>query len=358
MEDTPMTDGTRSSGPHIRVFARLPHSWCGASVDAVDEVAAAAEVLGFDGVSVQDHVLAGPGVAPCGHAHAGDDRMVMESLTTLAWVAGRTSRVQLLTGVLVLPFRHLMWVAKMGATIDLVSGGRFILGVGIGAPRNRQTDGVQNMGPHSAISARETALFDLLGNRGRLMDEALEALHRLWTEDAASFVGEQVRFEGVDLYPKPVQRPRPPIWVGGRAEAAIRRAATLADGWFPSQASVRVLAEGREVARRLAAEAGRPEPVFGVNMFAVVDRDGEAARAAVRDGLGHRFRSEDGLLGATIAGTPDEVVARMLEYVSAGCSVFDLKFLPHRGSDSVRQMELLSRDVLPAVRDRAAVGTT
>jgi alkanesulfonate monooxygenase SsuD/methylene tetrahydromethanopterin reductase-like flavin-dependent oxidoreductase (luciferase family) len=241
----------------------------------------------------------------------------------------------------------------VGATIDQLSNGRLILGVGIGAPRSRQTDGVQNLGPHADISARETALFDLRGRRGELMDEALEALHRLWTHDTASFLGEQIRFESVDLVPRPVQQPRPPIWVGGRVEAAITRAATLADGWFPSQASIAVLAEGGARVRRLAAEAGRPPPTLGVNLFAALDRKGDQARGIVRDGLGHRFRTEDGLFGATLAGTPDEVAERMLGYVAVGCSVFDLKFLPHRGPDSVRQMELLAQDVLPAVRAAA-----
>jgi len=331
-------------------FVRLPHSWCGASVAAVAGVAEAAERLGFDGVSVQDHVLAGRGVAPCGHRHDGDDRTVMESLTTLAWVAARTSRVKLLTGVLVLPFRHVVWVAKTGATIDLLSGGRLVLGVGIGAPRSRQTDGVQNLGPHADISGRETALFDLPGPRGRLMDEALEALDALWTQDSASYDGTQVRFDGVDLQPKPVQQPRPPIWVGGRVDAAIRRAALLADGWFPSQASVEVLGGGRERALALAQEAGRPEPRFGVNMFVSVDPDGERARDVVRDGLGHRFRGEAALFASTIAGAPSEVATRMSDYVGVGCSVFDLKVLPHTGEDTVAQMELLAEEVLPALR--------
>jgi probable F420-dependent oxidoreductase len=348
-------NGVAVPAPPVRVFARLPHSWCGSSVEGVLEVAAAAEELGFDGVSVQDHVLSGHAVAPCGHRHDGDDRTVMEPLATLAYVAARTTRIRLLTGVLVLPFRHLIWVAKTGATVDVLSNGRFILGVGIGAPRNRQTDGVQNMGPHAEISARETALFDLRGPRGELMDEALEALDLLWTQESATYAGRHVQLVGVDLYPKPVQRPRPPIWVGGRAEAAIRRAATLADGWFPSQASVEVLAAGRATALRLAEDAGRPEPVFGVNMFAALDQNGVEARAVIRDGLGDRFRSEAGMFESTIAGTPDEVVERLLAYAAVGCSVFDLKFLPHRGDDSVRQMELLARDVLPTVRERARI---
>jgi alkanesulfonate monooxygenase SsuD/methylene tetrahydromethanopterin reductase-like flavin-dependent oxidoreductase (luciferase family) len=241
-------------------------------------------------------------------------------------------------------------VAKTGATLDVVSGGRLVLGVGIGAPRTRMTDGIQNLGPHAAISARETALFDLPGPRGQLMDESLAALDRLWTQDVASFEGEQVRFEGVDLVPKPVQRPRPRIWVGGRAEPAIRRAAILADGWFPSQASLSGLAEGREIALAAAREASRPEPRFGINMFVSVDRDGEAARAVVRDGLGHRFRGEGALFDSTIAGSPNDVAERMRAYAAAGCTVFDLKVLPHTGDATVAQMELLASAVLPVVR--------
>ncbi len=277
---------TSGPAPHPtsvpEVYVRLPHSWCGASLDAVVRVAEAAERLGFDGVSVQDDVLAGPGVAPCGHRHDGDDRTVMESLATLAFVAARTSRVRLLTGVLVLPFRHVVWVAKTAATIDVISSGRLVLGVGVGAARGRQTDGVQNLDPHADISARETALFDLPGPRGALMDEALEALDCLWTADPASYGGRYISFEDVDLVPRPVQQPRPPIWVGGRVDQAIRRAALLADGWFPSQASVEVLAAGRARAGELAAAAGRPAPFVGVNLFAAVDPDGDAARDGLR----------------------------------------------------------------------------
>jgi len=230
-----MTTGTDQP---VQVFVRLPHSWCGASLDATVRVAEAAERLGFDGVSVQDHVLASHEVAPCGHAHHGDDRVVMEPLATLAYIAARTSRVRLLTGVLVLPFRHLIWVAKTGATIDVLSNGRLNLGFGVGAPPNRQTDGVQNMGSHADISRRETALFNLPGPRGRLMDEALEALDLLWTRDSASFSGSMIQFEDVDLYPKPVQRPHPPLVIGTSGErVGLRIAARHAQTWNMARAT-------------------------------------------------------------------------------------------------------------------------
>lgn len=182
------------------------------------------------------------------------------------------------------------------------------------------------------------------------MDESLAALDRLWREEPATFAGDVIRFEGVDLRPLPVQRPRPPIWVGGRAEAVYRRVAEMADGWFPSQASVEVLAAGRARILELAAAAQRPVPRFAVNLFLSIDCDGNAAREVMRDGLGHRFRTEAGLFASTIAGDPAEVSARMRAYALAGCSAFDLKILPLSREATLAQAELLSREVLPALR--------
>jgi probable F420-dependent oxidoreductase len=345
-----MTEATTAEAGPLQVFVRLPHSWCGASVEAVIRVADAAEELGFDGVSVQDHILASHGVAPCGHRHQGDDRMVMESLATLAFVAARTDRVRLLTGVLVLPFRPIVSLAKAGATVDVLSNGRFILGVGVGASPGRFSDATQNLAPHSEIARRELALVNLPGPRGKLMDEALEALNRLWTEDSASYQGSTIKFEDVDLYPKPIQKPRPPIWVGGRAAAAIRRAATLADGWFPSQASVSVVAAGRDRALEKAAAANRPTPLIGVNLFISVDRDREVALDVISDGLGHRFATEEALWAATMAGTPADVLHRFSSYIEAGCSVFDLKILPHTEESILAQMRVFAAEILPGLR--------
>lgn len=331
------------------VFVRLPHSWCGASVDGIQRVAEAAEALGFDGVSVQDHLLSSSGTSPCGHRHDGDDRSVLESFATLAFVAARTSRVKLVTGVLVLPYRNVFRAAQVAASIDNLSHGRLVLGVAGGWPRGT-SDPVQRMRLHAELATRETDLFDPPSPRGRYLDEQIEALDRLWQEEDASFQGDFLAFDGVDLRPRPVQRPRPPIWVGGRAAATQRRAALLADGWFPSQASVEVLAEGRDRVLAHARAAGRAEPRIAVNLFVSVDRDGEIAREVIRDGLGHRFASETAMFGATIAGTPAEVRDRMRRYVEAGCSAFDLKILPLATEPTLAQAELLAREVLPALR--------
>ena len=332
------------------VFVRLPHSMCAASVSAVLQVADAAEALGFDGVSVQDQLLQGSGTAPCGHYHDGDDRDIFEPLATLAFVAARTSRVKLVTGVIVLPFRHVIQLAKAAGTIDVLSNGRLVLGVGIGWPGARTGDVAQRMAHYAEVARRESELFNVPGPRPKLMDEALQALHLLWTEDVATFHGDLISFDGVDLRPQPVQRPRPPIWVGGRAEAVQRRAALYADGWFPSQATVALVKAGRELMLPIAEEAGRPEPRFAVNIFLSVDEDGDAARAVVRDGLGQRFKTPEQLADATISGTPGEVIDRMRDYLAAGVSAFDLKLLPLKSDRMLSTMGLLAHEVLPALR--------
>lgn len=336
----------------VRLAVRLPHSWCIATLDAIIEVAELADELDMD-VSVQDHLLSDDTVAPCGHAHHGEDRTVFEGHTTLAYVAARTTRARLIAGVYVLPYRQPVWLAKETSSLDALSRGRLIVGVGVGALRGRAQDKGQNLGAHRGIAVREFDTFGVQGHRGRMMDEYIRILDMLWTQESASYEGEFVSFKDIDLFPKPVSRPRPPIWIGGRSEAAQDRAATLADGWFPSQPPVEVLAAGRERIARVSAEAGRPMPSLGINIFAAVDADGDRARDAMRDSLGHRFEGDGPLFDATLAGTPDEVRAHMQRYVDAGVTTFDLKYLPLTLASTTRQMRVLADEVLPSLTSRS-----
>ena len=347
-----MTDGPARPMDRPEIFIRLPHSWCGASIAGVGEVAAAAEELGFDGVSVQDHILSSSGTSPCGHHHDGDDRMVLEPIATLSYVAARTRRLKLVTGVIVLPFHHVVRLAKSAATLDVLSGGRLVLGVGIGWPKRQLADATQRMSRHADLAGRETALFDLPGSRATRMDEALEALHRLWAAQPATLDGELIRFEGVDMRPLPVQQPHPPIWIGGRVDAVLQRVARWGDGWFPSQASVGTIASGRQRVLELAASLDRPAPRFAVNLFASVAADGDEARNVIRAGLGRRFTDDEALFASTIAGDPAAVVDRVREYHEAGVTALDLKILPLATGATLDQMRLLSAEVLPALAAR------
>lgn len=331
-----------------RFAVRLPHSWCIAGRGPITQVAELADELDMD-VSVQDHLLADASVSPCGPVHAGEDRAVFEAHTTLAFVAARTERARLIAGVYVLPYRHPVWLAKETASLDALSEGRLIVGVGVGALRGRMEDKGQNLQAHGSIAIREFDTFAIPGHRGRMMDEYIGVLDRLWTREVDTFTGEFVRYEGIDLYPKPVARPRPPIWIGGRSEAAIDRAARLAEAWFPSQASVDVITSGRARLERVAADAGRPTPSIATNIFIAVDADGARARQAMRDALGHRFQGDAPLFSATLAGTPEEIAERLRAYLAAGCSTFDLKFLPLTLEGTLAGMRLVATEIAPAL---------
>lgn len=338
-----------ASQDHPRVCIRLPQSWCIASVDAIVKVAELADSLGFWGVSVQDHLLADSAVSPCGLDHA-EDRKVFESIQTLSYVAARTESLRLVTAVVVLAFRNPIWLAKQLATLDVLSGGRAVIGVGIGASRTRAADQEQSLVAHRDIAVREFDLLGVAGHRGRLTDEYIDALKMLWTQDAPTYHGRHVQFDHVDLYPKPVQASGPPIWVGGRSTAAHVRAAMHADGWFPSQETVEGYADGKRAVLRLAADAGRPAPTgWGVNLFTSIAASSEGARAVMRSGLGHRFQGDDALFASTIAGNPEEVLDRMRRYVAAGVRTFDLKILPLTLDETLHQMHVLAEEVLPAL---------
>jgi len=340
----------------VRVIVRVPHAWCGASPAAIVEVAEAAEELGFWGVSVQDHILQHSAVVSCGSRHAGgDDRTVFEALQTLAFLAGNTRRVKLISAVIVLAYRHPIMLAKETAALDRLSGGRLVLGVGIGALPQRLTDGAQRLTPHADIARREFDALRVRAHRGRQANEYLEALNALWTQEQATYHGRYVSFDDLDLYPKPLQRPRPPIWVGGRSDEALRRAVLLGDGWFPSQATAAGIADGRRRMATIAAETGRDVQFEqGVNVFATVAGDSAQAELLMIDALEHRFPDREALLAATIAGSPSRFVERLHEYVEAGVTAFDLKLLPLGVTETLEQMRMIAEEVTPRLKVEAA----
>jgi probable F420-dependent oxidoreductase len=212
---------------HLRVMEfglALPGRGPLAHPDRIARIAERAEALRFTSLFVTDHVVL-PVSAPrsvypystSGTLPGGPRQDYLEPLSVLAWLARVTRRVRLGTSVLVAPLRHPVLAAKMLATIDVLAGGRLILGVGVGWLREE-------------FEALAAPPFE---ERGRVTDEYVTLLRRLWTEDPVSFEGRYWRLPPVHALPKP---PRPggiPIWVGGHTEAALRRAGTLGDGWHP-----------------------------------------------------------------------------------------------------------------------------
>ena len=202
--------------------------------DAILAAARAAEAAGFDWVSCSDHPM-----VPVSRAEAMGPTWY-DAGSTLAFVAGVTSRIRLLSHVLVLPYRHPLLVAKQYGTLDHLSGGRVILGVGSG---------------HLKPEFR-TLGADFEG-RGRVSDEYMRAIAAAWEQDVARFDGDTISFRDVMVSPRVSQRPRPPFWVGGNSPAALRRAARLGEGWVPWQLGPDEFAGLAERARRLREESGR-----------------------------------------------------------------------------------------------------
>jgi probable F420-dependent oxidoreductase len=252
----------------MKVGAIFPQTECGTDVAAIGEFVCAVERLGFDHLFVADHVL---GADPRHHSHPSlvaysHESVVHESMTLLAYLAAITRRITLATGILILPQRQTVLVAKQAAQIDVLSGGRLRLGVGVG---------------WNAVEYE--ALNETFENRGRRAAEQVAVLRALWTEPVVDFRGEFHRIDHAGLCPMPIQRPIP-IWfgVGGREratppEAVLRRVGRLADGWSPNLTPD---AAGRVVVDRVygyAREAGRDPaglPLEGRIRLAGHDVDG------------------------------------------------------------------------------------
>jgi len=185
-------------------------------------------------------------------------------LIGLAAIASRTRRIHLGTGVLLLPLYHPVMVAEEGAMVDMISGGRLILGIGAG------------------YAPEEFAAFGYsLKERGSKLDESAALLHRLWTEENVTHHGRHYRVDNATVAPRPVQRPRPPIWFGAWAEPAIRRAARLGDAWFvgPS-ANLDEIAPCARMYRKACAENGKGEGEVSLFRYVFVARSKNEAISA------------------------------------------------------------------------------
>ena len=186
-------------------------------------IARKGEEFGFDALLTGDHILVPKNISsPYPYTEGGEfpgssSGESMEQITLLSYIAGQTSKIRLVTSVLIVPHRNPLIAAKSLATLDVLSGGRLVVGVGVGWMREE---------------------FEALGlppfeERGAVTDEYIRAFKVLWTEDDPHFEGKYISFDDITFLPKPVQKPHPPIWVGGESRPALRRTAELADGWYP-----------------------------------------------------------------------------------------------------------------------------
>lgn len=199
----------------------LPTRGATATPAALETLVQRGEALGFASVMIADHVVF-PATIESKYPYTADGRFpgrgdALEQLALMAFVAAKTRRLRLVSSVMIVPYRNPVFTAKTLATIDVLSSGRLTVGVGVGWLREE----------FRALAAPE---FD---RRGAVSDEYIRIFKTLWTASPASFKGDFYAFDEVQCLPHPVQKPHPPIWIGGHSRAALRRVARLGDGWHP-----------------------------------------------------------------------------------------------------------------------------
>ena len=207
-----------------------------AAPETAAKVARAAEAAGFESVWTGEHVVLPDPQAPPSPAAPGHP--MLDPAVALAFLAAHTQRLRLATGIIILPQRNPVVLAKELASVDVLSKGRLIFGLGAGYLKPE----------FDAVGAR----FD---DRGARTDEYIDVLRALWSEEKPAFAGRTVRFSGIDAHPRPVQKPHPPIVVGGTSPAALRRAVLRGNGWY---GFLRDLDAAKADLAGLARETGRP----------------------------------------------------------------------------------------------------
>ena len=283
------------------------------------------EALGYESLWTGDHVsFHGP---------------IYESLTLLASYASVTQRIRLGTAVYLLALRHPTIAAKITSTLDALSGGRLIFGVGVGGenPKEFEAAGV----PHKERGARVT--------------EGIDVVRALWRDTPASFKGRFTAFEGVSLDPKPVQQPGPPIWIGGRSDAALARAGRQGDGWVSYVVQPERYNASVEKIHAAAAAAGRRLDGFVAAhlAFITVGKDYEAAERAWVERLSRRYAQDFGPLARKygIIGTPAQCAETIERFMAGGCNYFLMNPICEP-ADEATQLETIAADIMPRFRGR------
>jgi len=283
-----------------------------ATPEIVRNTAVRAEQLGYDSVFVSDHVIV-PNVYVERFGAA-----IYDPLITLGVLAGATTRVLLGTTVLIVPYRNPVLTAKMVSSLDALSGGRVVLGIGAGW-----------------VPEESAALGVPFAERGAMTDEYLAAMRELWTNPSPSFNGKYTQFSELHFEPKPIQKPHPPIWVGGHSPAALRRTAAIGTAWHPIGQSVETVRAGRAQIEQLCKARGRATP--------------PAATMRIDTHISQGGRPVPSPIHGTsmLQGKPEALVEQIREYAAAGIEHFVLEFLVADGAELDEQMELFVEYVWP-----------
>jgi probable F420-dependent oxidoreductase len=295
----------------------LPTRGRSAEPDALETLVTRGEALGFHSTVIADHVVFPVTIASkypytvSGAFPGGGD--ALEQLTLMSFVAAKSQRLRLISSVMILPHRNPVLTAKMLATIDVLSRGRVTVGVGVGWLREE-------------FAALGAADFD---RRGAISDEYLRIFKTLWTQNPASFSGEFYHFESIKCLPQPVQKPHPPIWIGGHSRAALRRAARHGDGWHPVGANPAAMLAPPEFKtlldelRRLTEAEGRDPRALTISYKAPLYDAGVPAGGVRRP----------------FSGTADQVLDDIATYAGLGVSELIFDFRSEEPKESLERME-------------------
>lgn len=346
---------TTASQKPVQFGIRLPVAGPLASPEAITRVAREAETLGYDVVWVNDfiawttyqnstHVSSGSMEAV---EQAGPDAepTYFESLTTLSYVAGVTDKVQLGIAVLCLPFRNPIIAAKQVANIDVLSGGRMILGIGVGAAKSTHNVDFEVLGVSRVDKYERTKDY-------------LRAMMEIWTSDKPVYDGPFISFPQTEFAPKPTQKPYPPIWFGGGGEKSVELCAELGSGWLPPWV-VPDEYPGRIAAlKEAAARYGRQDVTFdiGTEVYVCIARDSADARNSAAKTVGvlpEGFAADAtaaAIEAAGLIGSPEEIGEKLGRYVEAGVRCYEMKFIYHSINDYIDQMRIFADQVIPAHR--------
>lgn len=285
----------------------LPNQGPTARPDPLAEIARRGDRMGYHSMVVGDHILVPKSIdSPYPYTVGGEfpsagSGEFLEQLTVLTFLAGITENIRLVPSVMIVPYRNPLLTAKILATLDVLSKGRLTLGVGVGWMEEE-------------FQALDTPPF---AERGAVTDEYLQAFKELWTSDSPTFEGKYCRFSNISLLPRPVQKPHPPIWVGGQSRQAMRRAARLGNGWHPVGAIPAAPLEPEDLAQdlvslqRYAEQAQRDPAEIDVAMKAPL-YDPQLASGRER----RRF-----------SGEPEQVLQDIQTYEDVGVNhiIFDIR---------------------------------
>jgi len=282
------------------------------------------EELGYDSVWVWDHMLLG--VDP--------NFPIIDSLTVLTGIAARTSRIKMGTGILVLPLRNPVALAKQLASMDQLSQGRMVMGMAAGWYKRE---------------------FDAVGipfdKRGKLMDENLEIMTRLWTEHMVDGEYMNHKISAAVMYPKPYQKPRMPILIGGYVDVVLKRAAVKGDGWLTYFYKPEDFKRSWDKMRNFAAEAGKdPDTLLNASQLPIcVGKSKAAVQDEMMDWLNKEWdfpSHSDCSRESAVMGTVDECVEQLREHIKVG--VQKIIFVPYKYR--MDQVEIIAKEIIPRLR--------